>query len=263
MGHLVKEVEHVSIITFSQEIDSMLGGGVPLGKITEFSGVPGIGKTQMAMQLAVNVHIPAAYYGPGGSSIYIDSEGSFMAERVVEIAENVVEHLTNVHATQPVLPHPPTTQQILEGITYYRVHDYIEQLALLNTLSTFLATHSSVRLIVWDSVSFHFRHDFTDMGLRTRLLQGMANQMMELACRFNLAIVLINQVTTKIIPGGKSELTSALGQSWTHVATNRIMLSWKNGVRYAHLVKSPTQQNKIVPYTITPAGIRDVAPDDS
>lgn len=35
------------IITFSEQIDAMLGGGVPLCKITEFCGAPGIGKTQM------------------------------------------------------------------------------------------------------------------------------------------------------------------------------------------------------------------------
>lgn len=36
-----------SIITFSEKLDGLLGGGVPLGKITEFCGAPGIGKTQI------------------------------------------------------------------------------------------------------------------------------------------------------------------------------------------------------------------------
>jgi len=35
------------IITFSEQLDTLLGGGVPLGKMTEFSGAPGAGKTQM------------------------------------------------------------------------------------------------------------------------------------------------------------------------------------------------------------------------
>ena len=35
------------IVTFSAKIDGMLGGGVPVGKITEFCGAPGVGKTQM------------------------------------------------------------------------------------------------------------------------------------------------------------------------------------------------------------------------
>ena len=34
------------IVTFSAKIDGILGGGVPLGKITELCGAPGVGKTQ-------------------------------------------------------------------------------------------------------------------------------------------------------------------------------------------------------------------------
>ena len=34
------------IVTFSARVDAMLGGGVPVGKITEICGAPGVGKTQ-------------------------------------------------------------------------------------------------------------------------------------------------------------------------------------------------------------------------
>lgn len=44
---LRKEQQQTQIVTFSATIDEMLGGGVHLGKITEFCGAPGIGKTQM------------------------------------------------------------------------------------------------------------------------------------------------------------------------------------------------------------------------
>ena len=35
------------IVTFSEQLDILLGDGVPLGKMTEFCGAPGVGKTQM------------------------------------------------------------------------------------------------------------------------------------------------------------------------------------------------------------------------
>jgi len=35
------------IVTFSEQLDTLLGGGVPLGKVTEFCGAPGVGKTQI------------------------------------------------------------------------------------------------------------------------------------------------------------------------------------------------------------------------
>ena len=33
-------------------------GGMPLGKIVELCGAAGVGKTQISMQLSVNVQIP-------------------------------------------------------------------------------------------------------------------------------------------------------------------------------------------------------------
>ena len=44
---LEKEKNQGRIVTFCEGLDDMLGGGVPVGKITEFCGAPGIGKTQM------------------------------------------------------------------------------------------------------------------------------------------------------------------------------------------------------------------------
>lgn len=63
------------------------------GQLTEFCGEPGIGKTQFGIQIAVNAHIPEAYGGANGHAIYIDTEGSFMVERVVEMADALVEHV--------------------------------------------------------------------------------------------------------------------------------------------------------------------------
>ena len=51
-GHTALDLLHReqvrgSIVTFCAGIDSMMGGGVALGKVTEFCGGPGLGKTQM------------------------------------------------------------------------------------------------------------------------------------------------------------------------------------------------------------------------
>ncbi|XP_037540374.1 DNA repair protein RAD51 homolog 3-like [Nematolebias whitei] len=44
---LQKEESFRSIITFCSQLDSALGGGLPVEKITEICGVPGVGKTQL------------------------------------------------------------------------------------------------------------------------------------------------------------------------------------------------------------------------
>jgi len=50
---LQQEQSSGSIVTFCEQLDDMLGGGVSVGKITEFWGAPGIGKTQIGYVLTL------------------------------------------------------------------------------------------------------------------------------------------------------------------------------------------------------------------
>ena len=43
---LQDEEGETPIVTFCAALDQMIGGGIPLGRITEFCGAPGMGKTQ-------------------------------------------------------------------------------------------------------------------------------------------------------------------------------------------------------------------------
>ena len=150
-----------------------------------------------------------------------------------------------------------TVENILKTIFYCRVHNYVEQIALIHTLRDKMSSEfSKVKLIVIDSVAFHFRRNFDDYATRSRLLGNASQALIEIAKEFNVAVVLMNQVTTKIVKG-QAELVPALGETWGHSSTNRIMLYEKNGVRYAKLLKSPNRKKGEVPYTITEEGVRD------
>jgi RAD51-like protein 2 len=253
-----------SIITFSQAIDCGLFGnvgGVPIGQMTEFCGVPGVGKTQMSMQLAVNVQIPVDFGGVQGQCVYIDTEGSLSVERLEEMAEAMCRHLRKfaAHASKPF---SLTTEDFLKNIFVFRVHDYAEQISIVKYLPSFFADHPKVRLVVMDSVAFHFRHGFEDMAKRSRMLSLMSQEMNRLVSEFHLACVVINQVTTKFSTQSSGEkkvqLVPALGESWSHAATNRVELYWDRGVRQAKLVKSPSHKVSTVAYRVSVDGIRDV-----
>jgi RAD51-like protein 2 len=242
---------------------------VPLGCVTEFCGVPGIGKTQLGMQLALDVQIPALFGGVAGSAIYIDTEGSFMVSRMRDMAEALVRHLHDL-GNNPAKPSTPEMRKALEGVSvdgllrdvmYYRVHDFVEQVALVNVLPSYLSANSErrFRLIVLDSVAFHFRHHFTDMAQRARVLQTLAQKLQALASEFSLAVVVINQVTTKFKAPEEAYLTPALGESWAHAVTHRVMLYSEGGGRLAHLYKSSSQPRRTAPFRITSRGVRDVA----
>ncbi|XP_030535098.1 DNA repair protein RAD51 homolog 3 isoform X2 [Rhodamnia argentea] len=246
------------ITTSSVDIDNILGGGISCRDVTEIGGVPGIGKTQLGIQLAVNVQLPIHCGGLGGKAIYIDTEGSFMVERVLQIAEACSNDMSatntvsqDVHAGKVGMQ----PRDFLENILYFRVCSYTEQIALINYLDKFISEHRDVKIVIIDSITFHFRQDF-DMALRTRLLGGMALKLMKLAKKFCLAVVLLNQVTTKYAEGS-FQLTLALGDSWSHACTNRIILYWNGNERYAYIDKSPSLRSASAPYAVTAKGIRN------
>jgi len=248
------------IITFCRGLDALLGGGIRLGEMVEFCGVPGVGKTQLAMQLCVDVQIPEAFQGAGGEAVYIDTEGSFMVERVQQIAEAVGVHLQRI--CRRSAPHSERSVALAElgvptqgkggaaaflpGIHVMRAHDHVEQLAAVAALPDILRQHPRVKLVVLDSVAFHFRHgaSSTDFGKRTRLLASMAQKLNEIAHKNGVAVVLMNQMTTKVEPRstglhGSSRLVPALGESWAHAAAHRLQLFWAPRRVAAHPHQGP------------------------
>ena len=67
----------------------------------------------------------------------------------------------------------------------------------------------------------------------------------------------MNQVTTKVVAGGEhSRLVPALGDSWAHAATSRVILYWDQQVRKAFIYKSPTQPAAAAEYFVTAEGVR-------
>lgn len=156
-----------AIITFSREVDQVLGGGLHLGELTELSGMPGCGKTQLAMQIAVNATLPFLFGGVQGQVIYVDTEGSFSPERVHDQATALVRHLQmgvrrkraaaaaaaksgeqgatisgnsssggSRSSSSSSMDLPPwfTVEYIMKCIHVYRVHDLATQTALLTVL---------------------------------------------------------------------------------------------------------------------------------
>ncbi|KAM9321222.1 DNA repair protein RAD51 homolog 3 [Gastrophryne carolinensis] len=254
-----------AVITFCSTLDEILGGGVPLGKITEICGPPGVGKTQLCMQLAVDTQIPECFGGIGGEVVYFDTESNFMVERLVDIANACVLHcslITQAHQDENhrTAMHMFTVNHILSHLYYFGCQDYSELLAHINILPDFLAQHSKVKLVVIDSIAFPFRCDLEDLSLRTRLLNTLAQKLISIADHHRLAVVLTNQMTTKI-GASESFLVPALGDGWGHAPTNRLILQWEGMQRCATLYKSPSQKENTVYYKITQHGFRDVQAD--
>ncbi|XP_042264611.1 DNA repair protein RAD51 homolog 3 [Thunnus maccoyii] len=256
---LQKEEELRSIVTFSSQLDAALGGGFPVGKTTEICGVPGIGKTQLCLQLAVDVQVPQCFGGVEGQVVFIDTEGSFFVQRAVDIAAAAVRHCSLLadDAEQRDAVTTFTVETILSNMFVVRCHDYVELLAEIHLLPDFLSQHPRVRLLVIDSVACPFRQLFDDLSQRTRLLNGLAQQLIAMATNHDIAVVMTNQMTTRV-QGSQSQLVPALGDNWGHAPTIRLLLHWEGARRLAAIFKSPGHMDATVQYQITADGFRDV-----
>jgi len=315
-----------SIITFCHAVDRLLGGGVAVGELTEISGTPNVGKTQLAMQLAVNASLPRQFGGLEGQCIYIDTEGSFSPQRCYDMAQSLVQHVQGTirrrkrqtGAVVPSLPSWFNAETILEGIHVYRVHDEAAQTAVISSLASILhdcnvdhetldtneglgeslgdVSPKHIRLILIDSIAFHYRaapppdvngQSNKDYFIqRTRSLTRQAAFLADMATQHRLAVVAMNQMTTKAQFGSigstasirtndsganTSRLVPALGESWAHAVTTRIILSEdsrpqpsideqpvKQQRRICQLVKSPRLASGRASFQIVRGGIRGI-----
>lgn len=75
------------VTTGSMELDKLLDGGIESGSITEIFGEFRTGKTQLCHTLCVTGQLPKEKGGGEGKVMYIDTEGTFKAKRIIEIAE--------------------------------------------------------------------------------------------------------------------------------------------------------------------------------
>ncbi|KAK1898374.1 DNA repair protein RAD51 like 3 [Dissostichus eleginoides] len=234
---LQEEQSQRSIFSFCSQLDATLGGGLPL---------------------AVDVQVPVCFGGLGGQVVVVDTEGSFLLQRVQDIAGAVVKHCSLLveDDEQRVAMTTFSVETILSNIFLVRCHDYVELLAELHLLPDFLSEHPRARLLVIDSVAFPFRLHFDELSQRTRLLNGLAQQLIAMATSHNVAMVITNQMTTRL-RGGQSQLVPALGESWGHAPTIRLLLQWAGTQRLATIFKSPGHPGATVQYQITSDGFRD------
>eukprot|EP01138_Halocafeteria_seosinensis_P005158 gb/GECG01005273.1/.p1 GENE.gb/GECG01005273.1/~~gb/GECG01005273.1/.p1 ORF type:complete len:400 (+),score=50.69 gb/GECG01005273.1/:1-1200(+) len=259
-----------TIITFCKPLDAILGGGIPLGEVTEICGVPGVGKTQMCMQLAADCWIPKRFTGVDGSVIYIDTEGSFMIEREAEIASGLRDHLEIMKQKQirkvgtDAVPSVPKLEELLSRLQVIRCCDVFEQVAAINSLEKQIEQVSEdspqhpVKLIIIDSLAFHYRHG-GDYAGRTKQLISLSQQLHKLASKYSLAVVITNHMTTRFRKDDKSAcLVPALGETWSHMCSNRLLLYWAEGERNASLVKSSSRANATCKFGVEKAGVRRV-----
>ena len=233
------------ITTGCRALDDLLGGGIETGALTEFVGEFGAGKTQIAHQLAVTVQLPMEEGGLDGATLYIDTEGTFRPERILQIAPRF----------------GLDGREALRRIVFARAYNSDHQMLIVDEAPKVLESYN-VRLIVVDSLISHFRGEFPgreNLALRQQKLNRHIHQLLALADAYNLAVVVTNQVMSD--PGAfyTNPIKPTGGHVLAHSCTYRIWLrKSKGGKRIARIFDSPMHPEREAVFKICDEGITDV-----
>jgi len=241
---LERRMKMKKITTSSKALDELLGGGIPTQAITEAFGMFGSGKTQLAFQLAINVQLPEEQGGLERACLFIDSEGTFSPERIVEISKN----------------RGLDADKILKNIYVARAYSSEHQILLVEKAAEIIK-EKNIGLIIVDSITSHFRVDYIGRGElaeRQQKLNKHLHQLQRLADAFNLAVYITNQVMARpdIIFGDPTQPVG--GHVLAHISFYRIYLrKSKQNLRIARLVDAPNLPEREVVFQITERGIED------
>ncbi|MFH1054486.1 MAG: DNA repair and recombination protein RadA [Candidatus Altiarchaeota archaeon] len=237
------------ITTGSKELDKLLGGGVETQAITEVFGKFGSGKTQIAHQLAVNVQLPKNKGGLEGTAIYIDTENTFRPDRIQQMAKAV--------KLKP--------DEVLSNILVARAYNSDHQMLLAEKAAE-LVREKNVKLVVVDSLTAHFRAEYTGRGTLASRQQKLNRHMHTLQRKIsdvnNVAVLVTNQVMARpdILFG---DPTAPIGGHIVgHHSTFRVYLKKSKGTkRIADLIDSPNMPDGECVFEVVTDGIIDSKSD--
>jgi len=233
------------ITTGSKALDDLLGGGVETQGITEMYGSFRSGKTQLAHQLSVNVQLPPDKGGLGGTAIYIDTEGTFRPERLVDMAEALGLDINTV----------------LLNVVWARAYNSDHQILLCDQAME-MAREKNAKLLVLDSATSHFRAEYTGRGTlapRQQKLNKHLHHLQRGAEINNMAVYITNQVMARPDAFFGDPTTPVGGHVLAHVPQVRCYIrKSKAERRICRLVDSPNLPEGEAVFTVVKDGIRDV-----
>jgi DNA repair protein RadA len=217
--------------------------------ITEAYGAFGSGKSQLGFSLAVNVQLPKEQGGAEGKAVFIDTEGTFRPERIKQIAEGIGAQ----------------ADKVLKNILVARAFNSDHQILLLDKIGEMIKEGEPIKLVVVDSLTAHFRAEFSGRGQladRQQKLNKYLHNLMRLAEQYNLVVYVTNQVMAN--PGMMfgDPTTPIGGHIVGHSSTYRIYLRrGKAGSRVAKMIDSPNLPDNEAQFFVTAAGVKDEGVD--
>ena len=160
------------------------------GTLIANSCYSGCGKTQLLLHLLLAVQLPPPH-GLSQGALYISTEGELPTSRLAQLLSN-----------HPLLSSPPdnSPQPSLENIRSITTVDLESQDHILNFQVPVAIERYNIGLVVVDSITANYRAELSadnPEGLiaRARELKVLGHFLRSLAVKYNIAVVVANQVS--------------------------------------------------------------------
>lgn len=241
---LEMKIKSAKITTGTENLNKLLGGGIETQAITEVYGQFASGKSQLGFQLAVNVQLPLEKGGLGKNCLFVDTENTFSPARVVQISRAM--------KLDP--------EKILKNIFVARAYNSEHQVFLVDK-AVEMIEEKNIGLIIIDSLTSHFRSDYTGRGElapRQQKMNKHLHTLQRLADAHNIAIYVTNQVMARpdVLFGDPTQPVG--GHVLAHQATYRLYFrKGREGARVAKLMDAANLPEGEAIFRITTDGLID------
>lgn len=178
----------------NSSLDDLLEGGFEKGCVTQIFGSPSSGKSNVALALAVNVA------KTGKKAIYIDTEGGISIDRIKQISGYYFQDVAN-------------------NIMVLEPTDFLQQTENLRSIDVWLRKHhSEVDLIILDSAVALYRVDDMKSYKLSKELRKQIQLLSNIARRYDIAVVITNQIYTAFDDDGNSEVKPVGGDILEYIS---------------------------------------------
>lgn len=230
------------VSTGTDSLDDLLNGGVEARSLTEVFGNEHSGRSTLAHYLAARVQLPTEKGGLEGSAVYLNTRGRFDPERI----EMVIDALNNDERTALANRYDVEaegsglTDAVLNHILVNSPTNSDEQILAAEQIGQEVdrrrGTTSPIRLVIVDSLTFHFRAEYQGRGQLASRQQKLNRHIHDLkkVCDLYETACLATNVSSQ--NASKSSGGSIIGHSFDF----RVQLKKTSGEkRYAVLVDAP------------------------
>ncbi|KAH0457862.1 hypothetical protein IEQ34_013177 [Dendrobium chrysotoxum] len=207
-------VELESFTEYWALIDTLLGGGLREGQLTEIVGPSSSGKTQFCLYVASNVAVKLC-----GSIVFLDTSNSFSPTRIASIVNQICGPADKEGQERRI-------KNIMSSIHCQSIFDIFSLQDALHELDNTLNMQTirkgaKICMLVVDSISSLITPILGSKSAQGRsLMVSVGYLMKQLADEWNLSVLVTNHMV-----GGGGTSKPALGESWKCIPHVRLQLS--------------------------------------